>query len=66
MNRHVAMNELVDDIKSFAERDFPEEDIHTYLSETLVAPKALERYVELARTAIPDTWSTKTKTSSSS
>lgn len=45
MKRHVAMNELVDDIKSFAERDFPRKDIHAYLSETMVEPKVLERYL---------------------
>ena len=45
MKRYVAINELVDDIKSFAERDFPRENIHTYLAETLVEPKALEGYL---------------------
>lgn len=45
MTRYVAMEQLVDDIKSFAARDFPKEEIDKYLSETLVDPSALDHYL---------------------
>lgn len=45
MKRYVAMTKLVDDIKSFAARDFPQDEIGAYLSETLVEPASLESYL---------------------
>jgi predicted metal-dependent enzyme (double-stranded beta helix superfamily) len=45
MSRYVAMTDLVNDIKSFAARDFPQEEVFAYLSETLVAPDSLENYL---------------------
>lgn len=45
MSRYVAMTDVVDDIKSFAERDFPADEVQSYLSETLVEPETLEAYL---------------------
>ena len=45
MKRYVAMGGLVDDIKSFAARDFPQEEVRAYLSETLVEPESLQQYL---------------------
>ena len=66
MSCHVAMNKLLDDIKSFAERDSPREEIHIYLSETMVEPKALERYLSYCEDRYTRHLVYKTKTSSSS
>jgi predicted metal-dependent enzyme (double-stranded beta helix superfamily) len=45
MTRYVAMDEVVADVKAFATRDFPKEEISSYLSETLIDPKELENYL---------------------
>lgn len=45
MKRYVAMTNLVEDIKAFASRDFPQDEIGAYLSETLVEPESLESYL---------------------
>ena len=43
--RYVAMDRLVEDLKVFAGRGFPVGDVSRYLSETLIAPEALEPYL---------------------
>ena len=45
MTRYVAMDQVVADIESFAARDFPQEDIESYLSETLIEPEELDGYL---------------------
>lgn len=45
MKRYVAMSDVIDDIKAFAARDFPKDEVNSYLSETLVEPKTLEPYL---------------------
>lgn len=45
MARHLEMDRIVEDIKSFAARDFPEKEIWEYLSDTRVAPESLSRYL---------------------
>lgn len=45
MTRYVAMEQAVSDIKSFAARDFPEEEVATYLAETLIEPDELAGYL---------------------
>jgi predicted metal-dependent enzyme (double-stranded beta helix superfamily) len=43
--RYIAMDRLVEDLKVFAGRGFPVTDVRDYLSETLVTPEVLERYL---------------------
>jgi len=45
MTRYVAMDRLVEDLKAFAGRGFPAMEVRRYLSETLIAPEALEPYI---------------------
>lgn len=45
MTRYTTMDRLVEDLKAFAARGFPEEEIRSYLAETLIEPGALEPYV---------------------
>lgn len=66
MNRYVAMNELVDDIKSFASAISPKKTFTPIYQKRWSSRKRSSDMCRIARTAIPDTWSTKTKTSSSS
>lgn len=45
MKRYVAMDQLVGELKSFAAREFPKEDVDRYLTETLIEPGVLDKYV---------------------
>ena len=45
MTRHLEMEHIVKDIQSFAARDFPEQEVWDYLSDTRVSPDSLSRYL---------------------
>ncbi len=44
MQRHVAVEELLKDLRSFAGRNFPKEEVDAYLTETPLGPAALDQY----------------------
>ena len=45
MPQYVEMESLLRELKGFAKRDFPKDEVDRYLGETLVEPKDLDRYV---------------------
>lgn len=45
MTRYTSMDRLVDELKGFAARGFPESEIHDYLAGSLIDPASLDRYV---------------------
>ena len=45
MQRHVAVEELLRDLKSFAARKFPKEEVDAYLTQTLLDEATLGRCV---------------------
>lgn len=45
MGRHVTLDRLIDDLKSFSARGFPAADVRGYLSESLIEPAALAPYL---------------------
>lgn len=45
MPRHLEMEQIVEDIKSFAARGFPEREVWDYLSGSVVAPDSLSGYL---------------------
>ena len=44
MQRHVAVEEFLKDLKSFASRNFPKEEVDAYLTKTPLDPAALDQY----------------------